>query len=167
MNVIFKRRSIRKYQDKPVEEGKIEKILRAAMEAPSAGNQQPWEFLVIKDKKKLKELSAFSPYAKMVEDAALAIVLLADEDKMKHPENWQQDMSAATQNVLLEAVDEDLGGVWLGVAPVDSRMDYIKDMFDLPDNIKPFAVVPIGYPKGEGNKFVDRYDEDRVHYGKY
>lgn len=107
-----------------------------------------------------------SPYAGMVKEASLAVILLANEQKMKFPENWQQDMAAATQNLLLEAVSLDLGAVWLGVAPLTDRMTYLSELFKLPGYVKPFAVVPVGYPATE-NKFVDRFDESRIHKETY
>lgn len=167
METIFKRRSIRKYESRAVEKGKIEQLLKAAMQAPSAGNQQPWEFLVVENKDTLKELSLVSLYSKMVADAPLAIVLLGNKDNMNYSEYWEQDMGAATQNLLLQAVELDLGAVWLGVSPLEERMNYIKELFNLPDNIMPFCVVPIGYPKGQNNKTIDRFDGTRVHYEKY
>lgn len=168
MNAIFKRRSIRKYKDQPVEKEKIEKLLRAAMQAPSAGNQQPWEFIVIQDKEKLKKLSLMSPYSNLIGAAPVAFVLLANEEKMKFPENWQQDMGAATENILLEAVDLELGTVWLGVTPLEDRTNYVKEMFGLKENLRPYCVIALGYPAdGEENKFIDRYDKTRVHYEKY
>ncbi|MGL5347721.1 MAG: nitroreductase family protein [Peptostreptococcaceae bacterium] len=168
MEAIFKRRSIRKYTDDKVEQEKIEKLLRAAMQAPSAGNQQPWEFIVLQDKEKLVKLSHMSKYSKLIADAPLAFILLGNEDRMRYPENWEQDMGAATQNLLLEAVELDLGAVWMSAAPLDDRMNYIKNMFNLEDKLKPYCVVTVGYPaKGQENKFIDRYDESRVHYDNY
>lgn len=168
MEVIFNRRSVRKYKDQPVETEKIQKLLRAAMQAPSAGNQQPWEFIVVQEKYNLKKLSEMSPYSKLIADASLAFVLLANEERMKFPENWQQDMGAATQNILLEAVELGLGAVWLGVAPLEDRVNYVKNMFDLQDILKPYCVIALGYPsEGQENKFIDRYDETRVHFEKF
>ncbi len=168
MNEIFTRRSIRKYQDKPVEQEKIDRLLRAAMQAPSAKNQQAWEFIVVNDKQKLMELSNVSPYAKMLQLAPLAFVLLGNEDQMKVPEKWQQDLAAANQNMLLEAVNLDLGAVWLGVYPDIDRVNFISNLFDLPDNIKVFSIVVVGYPdETQENKFVDRFDKSRVRYNKY
>lgn len=168
MNTIFIRRSIRKYESKPVEEEKIDKILRAAMQAPSAVNQQPWEFIVVRKKELLDKLSNMSPYSKMLASAPLALVLLGNYDRMKAKEYWQQDMGAAAENILLEATELGLGAVWLGVAPQKEREDYIKELFQLPGNIVPFCVISIGYPlKGQENKFIDRYDESRVHYDRY
>lgn len=168
MNAILNRRSIRKFKNMQVEAEKIDLLLRAAMQAPSAGNQQPWEFLVVQDKESLQKLSLMSPYSKLIADSPLAIILLGNEEKMKFAECWEQDMSAATQNILLQATEMGLGSVWLGVSPLADRIGFIKDMFDLPETIIPFSVVAIGYPWDEqGNIFVDRYDETRVHYEKY
>lgn len=166
MNEIFTRRSIRKYADKPVEQEKIERLLKAAMQAPSAGNQQPWEFIVVQDKGRLEQLSQTSLYSGPVKTAPLAIVVLANKSSMKFPENWQMDLSAATENLLLEAVHLGLGAVWLGVAPIAERMEHICKLFALPDYVQPFALLSIGYPQDE-NKFVDRFKSDRVHYEQY
>ena len=105
MNAIYIRRSVRSYKEQIVEKEKIDKLLRAAMQAPSAGNQQPWEFIVVQNKNTLEKLSHLSPYAKPVARAPLALVLLANMEGLRFPENWEQDMSAATQNILLEAVE--------------------------------------------------------------
>ncbi len=168
MNEIFTRRSIRKYQDIPVEQEKIERLLRAAMQAPSAKNQQPWEFIVVDDNSLLKKLSDVSPYAKMLESAPLAFILLGNEDKMTVPAKWQQDLSAANQNMLLEAVSLDLGAVWLGIAPDEERVNFINKLFSLPANIKVFSIVSVGYPSVEfSNKFVDRFDASKIRYNKF
>lgn len=164
MDIISNRRSIRKYEDRPVEKEKIEKLLRAAMQAPSAGNQQPWEFIVFENKDTLKKLSEMSPYSKMVEGASVAFVALANSDDLKIFSAWQQDMGAAVENLLLEVVQLELGAVWLGVSTAESSMNYIKDLFNLPENIKPFALIPVGYPDGQENKFVDRFNGKKVHY---
>lgn len=167
MNAIFDRRSIRKYLDKQVEDEKIEQIIKAAMQAPSAANQQPWEFIVVRDKTILDKLSQMSPYSKMVKDADVAVILLGNTEKLIFPENWQLDLAAATQNLLLEAVIMGLGAVWLGVSPVEERVNYIKEIFDLPDNIVPFSLVPIGYPREEKNRYINRFNPHKVHYDKW
>ncbi|MZQ74983.1 MAG: nitroreductase family protein [Peptoclostridium sp.] len=167
MENIFKRRSVREFVDREVEEDKVETLLRAAMQAPSAGNEQPWEFIVVRDKKVLDEISGMDEYSEMLKDASCAVVFLTDMQKLFFPDNWQQDMAAAVQNMLLEATHQGLGAVWVGVAPVEERMEFIIDYFNLPENIMPFAVVPVGYPEGEGNRFVDRFDSSRIHYNKW
>ncbi|MCC7553287.1 MAG: nitroreductase family protein [Methanobacteriaceae archaeon] len=169
MKEIFKRRSIRKYSDKEVEDEKIAKLLRAAMQAPGSRlGSEPWEFIVVKNKNTIKKLSEMSPNAKLVSDASVAIVLLANMDRVHYPQVWQQDMSAAATNLLLEASYLDLGAVWIGTAPTQERMDYLSELFDLSDNIRPFNIISIGYPaEGLENKFLDKYDESRIHYEEY
>jgi len=167
MKEIFNRRSIRKFEDRPVEKEKIDKLLRAAMQAPSAANQQPWEFIVVENKENLKTLSLTTPYSKPVADSAVTFVLLANSNNFKVPTGWQQDMGAATENILLEATYLGLGAVWLGVATADVAIDYIKNLYDLPENIKPFAMIAIGYPDGQKNEFVDRYIAERIHLEKW
>jgi nitroreductase len=165
MDIIFKRRSVRAYLKKTIEPEKIEKLLRAAMQAPSAGNQRESEFLVVQDRAALKQLSEMSPYAKMIAEAPLAIVILGNTGRMKFSENWEQDLGAAAENLLLEAVDLGLGAVWLGVHPLPDRINAIREQFSLPENLRPFAVIAAGYPKDAGaNCFADRWDENRVHY---
>lgn len=164
MKEIFNRRSIRKFKDQAVEPEKIQKILHAAMQAPSAANQQPWEFIVVQDKEKLEKTAETSPYAKPVSGSAVTFVLVADENIMKVPTGWQQDMSAAAQNMLLEAVYLGLGGVWFGVATSDEVTENVRSLFALPDHIKPFALISVGYPDGQNNEFIDRYKAERIHY---
>jgi nitroreductase len=167
MKEIFNRRSIRKFEDRLVEKEKIEKLLKAGMQAPSAANQQPWEFIVVENKEALDKLSLMTPYAKPVASSAVTFVLLANSNCFKVPTAWQQDMGAVTQNMLLEAVHLDLGAVWLGVSTADSAVDYINNLYNLPENIKPFALIAVGYPDGQENVFVDRYVEEKVHYEKW
>lgn len=168
MDIIFNRRSIRRYEDRPVEKEKIERLLRAAMQAPSAVNQQPWEFIVVEQKETLEKLSEVCAYSKMVSRAPLAFVLVGNEDRMRMKHHWEQDMAAATQNILLEAADQGLGGVWIGVAPIEERMKLLQDMFGLKDKLKPFCIISLGYPgEGQEHKFEDRFDPSRIHYEKY
>lgn len=165
MDAIFKRRSVRTYQERPVEPEKIERMLRAAMQAPSAGNQQDSEFLVIQKRSALELLSAMSPYSKLIAKAPLAIVILGNTGRMKFPENWEQDLGAAAENLLLEAAELGLGAVWLGVHPLRERIDAIRNQFALPENFRPFAVVAAGYPiEKDANRRIDRWNPERVHY---
>ena len=143
MNNIYTRVSIRKYQDKPVEKEKTEAILRAAMQAPSAANQQPWEFYVVTNKDKLKALSEVSPYAGMTKNAPAAIVSVYRKD-CALPAYAQIDLSIAMENLWLETDAQGLGGVWLGIAPVEERMKAVEQILDLPDTVRAFAVFPFG-----------------------
>lgn len=163
MDEIFKRVSIRKYEDKPVEQEKIEKILRAAMAAPSAGNQQPWEFYVVTDKDKIKALSECSPYAGCAAGAPVILVPCYRTEGLMFPEFDNIDLAIATENALLEITSQGLGGVWLAVAPIKDRVDNVVKVLGTPDNLVPFALVPFGYP-AESREQQDRYDESRIHY---
>lgn len=168
MDIIFNRRSIRRYKKQAVEQEKIERLLKAAMQAPSATNQQPWEFIVVQSKESLEKLAEISPYSKMVANAPLAIVLLGNKDRMKSEKHWEQDMAASAQNILLEAVHLGLGGVWIGVAPSQATMDIVARQYELDDRLSPFCLISIGYPEeGYEHKFVDRFDPERIHYEKY
>lgn len=165
MDVIRMRRSVRQYrQDLPVQDEQLELLLSAAMQAPSAGNQRPWEFLIIRDPEILTELTGMSPYASMTAEASAAVIILANREHMRFPEFWQQDCSAAAENLLLEAVRLGLGAVWLGCAPIPERQQFLCDMFALPESVIPFCLIPVGIPEeGRGNRYIDRFLEERVH----
>jgi len=163
MNEIFKRVSIRKYEDRPVEQEKVEKILRAAMAAPSAGNQQPWEFYVVTDKEKIKSLSECSPYAGCAAGAPVVLVPCYCTEGLMFPGLAQIDLAIASENALLEITAHDLGGVWLAVTPEQERVDKVAKVLGTPDSLVPFALIPFGYP-AEGRPQQDRYDESRIHY---
>ncbi|WP_099468617.1 nitroreductase family protein [Konateibacter massiliensis] len=164
MSAIFTRTSVRSYEDKEVEAEKVEQLLRAAMAAPSAGNQQPWEFYVVTDKSKLEKLSKCSMYAGCAKDAPLAIVNCYRKE-IKMPEYAEIDLSASTQNLLLEATELGLGAVWLGIAPHKGRMEAVREILEIPEELEVFAVIPCGYPQKTA-KQQDRYEEARIHYVK-
>ena len=162
MNEIFTRISVRKYQDKPVEKEKTMAILKAAMQAPSAGNQQPWEFYVVTSKEKLKALSEVHPYAGMTKDAPIAIVAAyrKDCDMLDYA---QIDLSAAMENMYLETTAQGLGGVWIGIAPREPHMEAVEAILNMPGNLRAFAIFPYGYP-AQARPQQDRFDESRIHY---
>lgn len=162
MDSIYHRVSIRKYQNKPVETEKIQAILRAAMQAPSAANQQPWEFYVVTDREKLAALSQVSPYAGMTADAPAAIVSAYRKD-CRIPAYAEIDLSIAMENLWLETDAQGLGGVWLGIAPIGERMEAVGKILNMPESIRAFAIFPFGYP-AEERKQQDRFDERRIHY---
>ena len=159
---LFHRVSIRKYQDRPVEREKIVEILRAAMAAPSAKNQQPWEFYVITKKDTLEKLSKASPYAGMTANAPVAIISAYRKD-CDVPCYADIDMSIAMENLWLKTDEIGLGGVWIGIAPIEERMELVHKMLDLPENVKVFSLFAMGYPAEERPQ-EDRYDPARVHY---
>ena len=162
MDSIYHRVSIRKYQNKPVETEKKQAILRAAMQAPSAANQQPWEFYVVTDREKLAALSQVSPYAGMTADAPVAVVSAYRKD-CRIPAYAEIDLSIAMENLWLETDAQGLGGVWLGIAPIGERMEAVEKILDMPESIRAFAIFPFGYP-AEERKQQDRFDERRIHY---
>ena len=162
MNEIFHRTSIRNYLDKKIESEKIEKMLRAAMAAPSAGNQQPWEYYVITDSSILEKLSKTSPYAGCAADAPLAFVACY-RTACKLPEYAQIDMSASVENLLLEADSLGLGAVWLGIAPLKERMEAVRSVVQIPQDLVAFAIIPCGYPETMHPQ-QDRFETGRVHY---
>ena len=166
MEAVFTRRSIRKYTQEGVSDADVTTLLKAAMSAPSAGNQQPWEFVVIKDKTTLTQLADVSPYAKMMPGAAAAILVCGVPDREKHAGFWVQDCSAAVQNILIEAESLKLGAVWLGMYPVDERMDNLRSALNIPEQIIPFAMIAVGHP-AESKEPPNRYDAARIHYEQW
>jgi nitroreductase len=166
MNAIFRRRSIRKYTADAVSDDVIKKLLEAGMSAPSAGNQRPWQFVVVKDKATLTKLADVSPYAKMTAHAAAAILVCGDLEREAHKGFWVQDCSAATENMLIEVEDQCLGAVWLGIYPREDRVQSIRQLLQIPEQVIPFALIPVGYP-AETKVTPSRYDASRVHYERW
>ncbi len=163
MDSILKRRSIRKYKDIKVSNEIVEDLLKAAMAAPSAGNEQPWEFVVLRDKEIMKNITEIHPYSKMLLKSDVAIVVCGDEKKEVFKGYWVQDCSAATENILLAAQDMGLGAVWLGVYPIADRVEKIQEILGLPSSVVPLSIVPVGYPDEEKTP-GDRFDKTRIHY---
>ncbi|WP_294159194.1 nitroreductase family protein [uncultured Selenomonas sp.] len=161
MDPIFERVSIRKYEERPVEDDKIEKLLRAAMAAPSGVNQQPWEFYVVKNKEVITELSKASPFATCAAKAPVVIAAVMRKD-VQVPEIAPYDMSNAIENILLEATTLGLGAVWLCIAPFEDRIDNVVDVLHTPHHTVPFALIPVGYP-AEKREWKSRYDAEKVH----
>jgi nitroreductase len=166
MKAIRARRSIRRFTSEPVSDEAIKALLEAAMSAPSAGNQQPWEFVVTTDRKILDEIPNVHPYAQMCLQAQAAIVVCGNLERDSHRGFWVQDCSAATQNILIAATEKGLGSVWCGVYPREDRMSGLKKLFGLPDHIIPLALIPIGHP-AEKKPPSDRFDPARIHYDKW
>ncbi|MBR3228236.1 MAG: nitroreductase family protein [Erysipelotrichaceae bacterium] len=162
MSSIYHRVSIRRFQDRDVEDDKIREILRAGMQAPSANNQQPWEFYVVKNREILEKLSTAHRYASCTKDAPAAIVSAYQKD-CHSPDYAQIDMSIAMENIWLRTDELGLGGVWLGIAPREERMRYVEEVIGMPESLRAFAIFPLGYPFEERRQ-EDRYEEDRIHY---
>ncbi len=164
---ILNRKSVRNYvKGKEVTDEQIEKILKAGMAAPSARNLQPWEFIVVKDRKILDALAEKSPHGKMLSDASLAIVVAGNLNIEGVSDFWIQDTSAVTQNILLEVEALGLGAVWIGGYPKEDRANMIKKELKLPENIIPLNIISIGYPTGKDQP-KDKWKPEKIHYNKY
>ena len=159
MDEIYKRRSIRSFKDEIVEDKDIEAIIKAGMNAPSAKNNEPWQFIVIKDKDTLFHLSTIKLYGKMLKEAACAIVLVV-KPKMIF---WQQDMAACCENMLLEATHLDLGSCWCGVKPLEREEERLRDFFSVPDDYYIFGLVALGYADEE-KEYNNKFNKSLIHY---
>lgn len=166
LDAILTRRSIRRYLDRPVPDDAVTLLLKAAMAAPSAQNQQPWQFIVVRERALLEEMAEVSQYAKMLRHAQVAVVVCGDLRNERSPGFWVEDCAAATENLLLAAHALGLGAVWIGVHPREERVQRLRDLFGPPDDVIPFAVISIGYP-AENPGSADRYDPGRVHLDKW
>ncbi len=163
LDAIMTRTSVRKYKDQPVKPCCVEKMLRAAMAAPSAVNKQPWHFVVVTDRQLISQLS------RQAGQSPLLIVVCGDLSKAmqgKGQEYWIQDCSAATENLLLAAHAMGLGAVWTGQWPMDDRYKETQRLLSLPENIVPLATVVIGYPD-EQPEPKDKWKPENVSYNKY
>ena len=165
---IMTRSSVRTYTSQPVEQDKIDILLKAGMAAPTAGNKQPWEIMVINDR---KILDAFPPLIKgthMAAKAQQAIVVLGTPAKALLPEYWIQDCSAVTENILLAAHGLGLGAVWCGAYPENgtNRVEGMSKLLNLQDGTYALNVIVIGYPEGEPI-VKDKWDASKVYYNTY
>jgi nitroreductase len=163
LKAILTRRSVREYTPQAVPEELVHELLAAAMQAPSAGNQKPWHFILVTERRQLNAFAGVLPYGQMLKAAPLGVVVCVDLRLEKYPGFWVQDCSAATQNVLLAAHARGLGAVWLGVHPVEERVAGLKKILGLPDQVVPLCVVALGYPAAKPDPPTRRYDETRLH----
>ncbi len=166
MEAILSRRSIRRYTGEPVPEELIRELLEAAMSAPSASNEQPWQFVIIDDRRILDEIPRFHPYAHMLKEASWAIAVCGDLNLEMMSGYWIQDCSAATQNILIAAHAKGLGAVWLGVYPNGERVKTVQKLLGLPEHVIPLCFISIGYP-AEEKPPANRYSESRVHHNHW
>lgn len=167
MNII-RRVSVRRYSDKPVSSEQVSAILHAAMSAPTGVNKQPWEFVVIDDPELLKQLADALPYAKMTAQAPVAIIVCSNKNRFLEGVDavlWEQDLSAASENILLAAYAIGLGGVWTCIYPHEERMAPVKSILHLPDNMVPFNLIPIGHPLTD-HAPMDKWHPERVHQNR-
>lgn len=163
LECIFSRRSVRKFLNRPVEEEKVQLLLKSGMSAPSGKDSRPWEFIVVDSRTVLDSMAAALPYAKMLKEAPLAIVVCGDPTKSSY---WYIDCSAAAENILLAAAAVGLGGVWTATYPYGDRMQTVKECTGMPDHISSLCVIPIGYPAVPQNP-KDKWDDSRIHYNRW
>lgn len=163
METLFSRRSIRKFTAEQISEQTIQEILEAAMSAPSAGNQQPWHFVVIDDRILLDQIPSMHPHSLMCKEASIAILVCGDLSLEKHVGYWVQDCAAATENLLLSIHALGLGGVWLGIYPREERVVGFRKLLSIPEQVIPFALIPIGHPAEQKPPRPDRYNQSRIH----
>ena len=160
---LFHRVSIRKFKDEAVSNEDIGYILEAAMAAPSAKNQQPWEFYVVTDKEKIRELSKATPYSGCAAGAPVVIVPVYRKEGLVVQDMAQIDMSIAQENIWLETDALGLGGVWIGIAPMQDRMNLVHEILNLPKNLEVISLFALGYP-AEIREQQNRFDETRIHF---
>jgi nitroreductase len=168
LSVIHSRKSVRNFiPGKTIVRETLDTIIRAGMAAPSAVNLQPWQFIVVDDRTTLDSLASGLPYAKMLTQAAAAIVVCGDSTiKATDMAFWQFDCSLASGNILLAVESMGLGAVWTAVHPDAGRIAVVKKILNLPENIVPLNVIPIGYPTGEDQP-KDKYVPEKVHWNKW
>lgn len=165
---ILTRVSVRQFADKAVTSAQLTAIVRAAMAAPSGVNKQPWEFIVVDDRALLDELAAALPYAKMTAHAPVAIVVCGNKERFLEGTDinlWEQDCSAASENILLAAHSIGLGGVWTCLYPHEDRIEPVKRILNLNDDLVPFNLIPLGYPFND-HAAMNKWHPERVHFNR-
>jgi nitroreductase len=165
LRLIFARRSIRRYRDRPLSDGILTDLLEAAMAAPSAVAKDPWNFIIVRERATLDRIAALLPNGKMLRHAAAAFVVCGDMEKAHDGQESYllQDCSAAIENVLLAATALGVGSCWLGIHPRPERIEGIRALFGLPPNIVPVSGISLGWPEGEKEPRT-RYKSDAVHW---
>ena len=171
INNIMTRASVRGFIEKPVEQTKIDLMLRAAMAAPTDKNRQPWHFVVLNTPEAIAQYAGEGHHAERMKKTPLVIVLCADTTRMQQGavrEIWVQDLSAATENLLLAAHALELGAVWTTIYPLVKRVQGVQQKLNLPGHLIPMCAVRIGYPNPERPaQPKDKWDEKKVTYGPW
>ena len=166
---IMTRVSVREFTGEKITEAQLDTLLRAAMAAPSAINKQPWAFIVVTDEAKIAALGEALPYSRCSNKPAVAIIPCGDLSKAIPGEManfWINDVSAATENLLLAAHAMGLGAVWTGLHPDMNRAKMVQEMLGLPEHIIPLCVVPVGVPAERPN-IKDKYKPENIHYNAW
>lgn len=171
-DIFFKRRSVRSFiLDKAIPNEDIEYILKAAMYAPSANNSRSWEFIVVKERDTIIKMSEVHQYAKPLATSSVSILVCANMRTSGNGINkfWEQNASAAIENILLAATYRNIGSLWMGIAPLEEYMIKLSEMFGLPEHINPVAMIALGYAKTDFDmsKRASRFEQEKIHYEKY
>ena len=170
MTAITTRKSVRQFDPlRTVDDALVEKLLRAAMAAPTAVDRRPWEFIVVRDEAKLKALGEALPLSRISNGARLAFCVCGSLDNGlpdRAKEYWIQDCAAATENLLLAAHGHGLGAVWTGVWPKEDRIEAARRILEIPEGYAPLCLVPVGYP-AENPPVKDKWNPAKVHYDKW
>jgi nitroreductase len=161
IEAIMRRRSIRKYTGEKITEEDITLLLKAAMNAPSAHNKQPWHFIVVDEREMLNKITVYHQYSKMLENASHAIIVLGDNN-IQETDFWIHDTSAALENILIAAQAKGIGAVWLGVHPDNNLIKGTRNLFKVPEHVTPLGIVSLGMP-AEEKPPRENYNEERVH----
>ena len=166
INTIMTRVSVREFTGEKISDAQIDTLLRAAMAAPSAINKQPWHFIVVTNEAKIAQLGDSLPYSRCANHPACAIIPCGDLSKAIEGEMaafWINDVSAATENLLLAAHSMGLGAVWTSLHPDMNRVKMVQQLLELPEHIVPLCVVPVGIP-AEQPEVKDKYTPDNIQY---
>ena len=168
MDLIEKRKSIRSYKPQDVEEEKLNYILQAFRKAPSAKNLQPWKLIVVKDKKKISDLSIACNNQTFISEAPVLVVACAKEDEAYgvmggYMNSYPVDIALALEHLILAATEKGLGTCWIGAF----KEKLVKDLLDVPDNVRVVAITPLGYPAIEGRTRGRKPISEIVCYDKY
>ncbi len=165
---LLTRRSVRKFDpDKKISDADMADVLKIAMYAPSGCNKQSWRFVVVDDAKRKEELMQNHPHIAFLREAAAGIVVCGDTNSQCDEGFWVLDCATATQNLLLALHGKGLGGCWCAVYPYVDRMAAFQRVLNLPDNIKPLAIVVAGYPAQIPPQPQNRYSPDKVHHNQW
>ncbi|MGY5876779.1 MAG: nitroreductase family protein [Candidatus Thorarchaeota archaeon] len=163
LEALYSRRSIRKFVMKEIPDNNVKQILRAGMSAPNSGNQRLWQFVVVRDRNQMEKIIEAYPYAVMLRDVPVAIIVCYDKNREKYEDRWQMDCSNASLNLLLAAHGLGFGGLWLEVYPIQERIEMMQEFFGMTEDVIPLSVIAIGHP-AEEKPPIDRYEESLVHY---
>jgi len=167
---IMGRRSIRRYKDTPVDKETIEVLLKAGMAAPSAHNNQPWELMVLTERKILDQLAEEHPYAKMLRQAPVCLIVCGNRERFCTADDeedfWVQDCSAVTENILIAAQSLGLGTCWCGVTPRPVLIEMVSRIAGIPEGIVPLDLIAVGYPDDDPS-VKDKWVPERVHWNKW